>query len=168
MDSVKLLKQLAGRGGGRELPVEHGPRGGFENLAHLRVVAKPLLEAGVNAFPHPGPGLLLAAPRLGDPNFERTVVLLGHHDEGGSLGWVLNGRPLLPVHRILTDADLVPPGVVLPSTPSYAASARVGGPVMAGSVWLVFEREPSLPEYEGEHDLGASFAATGTRAGSSL
>lgn len=110
------------------------------------------------------PGLLLAAPRLGDPNFERTVVLLGHHDEGGSLGWVLNGRALLPVHRILTDAELVPPGIILPSTPSYLASARVGGPVMAGSVWLVFEREPSLAAYDGEHDLGASFAATGARA----
>ena len=35
------------------------------------------------------PGLLLAAPRLGDPNFEGTVVLLGVHEDGGSIGWTL-------------------------------------------------------------------------------
>lgn len=110
------------------------------------------------------PGFLLASPQLGDPNFERSVVLLGHHDSTGSLGWVLNGRALLSVRRILSDAALVPEGVLLPDTPSFSSLARVGGPVMSGSVWLVFQREPSLPEFEGEHDLGCGFGATGARA----
>ncbi|MCU0654559.1 MAG: YqgE/AlgH family protein [Polyangiaceae bacterium] len=110
------------------------------------------------------PGFLLAAPRLGDPHFERTVVLLGHHNASGALGWILNGRPILPVHRLLTEASLVPPGVTLPSTTSFQATARVGGPVMAGSVWLLFERTPALDPEEDEHDLGHGFAATGSRA----
>lgn len=41
----------------------------------------------------PGPGrLLVATPVLGDPNFDRTVVLLLEHGEQGALGVVLN-RP---------------------------------------------------------------------------
>lgn len=38
------------------------------------------------------PGLLLAMPRLPDPVFARTVVLLVEHDERGSFGLILN-RP---------------------------------------------------------------------------
>lgn len=37
--------------------------------------------------------LLLASPRLADPNFARTVVLMIQHNEAGALGLVLN-RPL--------------------------------------------------------------------------
>src|SRR5262249_21629964 len=36
------------------------------------------------------PGLLIAAPPLGDPNFDRTVVLLAMHGDTGALGFVIN------------------------------------------------------------------------------
>ncbi len=37
--------------------------------------------------------LLIASPRLQDPNFVRTVILIVTHDENGALGLVLN-RPM--------------------------------------------------------------------------
>ena len=109
------------------------------------------------------PGLLLAAPRLGDPNFERSVVLLARHDEQGALGWVLNGKTLLPVRQLLHDADLVPAGVELPSTPAFSHLVRVGGPVMPGSAWLIYRRHPDIAPFDGEHDLGDDISATGAR-----
>lgn len=36
--------------------------------------------------------LLIASPTLKDPNFERTVVLLCHHDQQGGMGLIIN-RP---------------------------------------------------------------------------
>jgi putative transcriptional regulator len=41
------------------------------------------------------PGLLLAMPQLGDPNFYRSVILMLEHTETGSMGLVINrGAPL--------------------------------------------------------------------------
>ncbi|WP_164006726.1 YqgE/AlgH family protein [Pyxidicoccus trucidator] len=41
------------------------------------------------------PGLLLAMPQLGDPNFYRSVILMIEHGETGSMGLVVNrGAPL--------------------------------------------------------------------------
>lgn len=36
------------------------------------------------------PTLLIASPQLHDPFFERTVVLVWHHDEDGAIGVVVN------------------------------------------------------------------------------
>jgi putative transcriptional regulator len=47
--------------------------------------------------------LLLSNASLFDPNFRRTVVLIGHHDEEGAVGVVLN-RPF-----DVTVGDAVPP-----------------------------------------------------------
>ncbi len=37
-----------------------------------------------------GPTLLIASPQAHDPFFERTVVLVWHHDENGAIGVVVN------------------------------------------------------------------------------
>jgi putative transcriptional regulator len=68
--------------------------------------------------------LLVATPRLDDPNFRRTVVLLLDHGEDGALGIVVN-RPL--------EVDV---SAVLPNWQPYAtAPGRLfqGGPVALDS-----------------------------------
>ncbi len=105
------------------------------------------------------PGLLLASPRLGDPNFDHTVVLLARHDAEGALGWVVNGRALTAVGELLASAGLVPEGVTLPGTPAFARPARVGGPVSPASGWIV--HRPADGTLSGAIDAGPEIAVTG-------
>jgi len=107
------------------------------------------------------PGLLLAAPRLGDPNFERTVVLLGKHDAEGALGWVLNGQEVMQVSELFTEAELVPHNLVLPIGPRFSAMARVGGPVASDSGWLIYPRRADQALREHEVAIGEELVASG-------
>jgi putative transcriptional regulator len=108
------------------------------------------------------PGLLLAAPPLGDPNFGRSVVLLAQHGEEGALGWVMNGAEVVSVAQLLRDAGLTPAELELPDTDSYRASARIGGPVSPRSAWLLYTREERF-EHVGQIALSERWAATGAR-----
>jgi putative transcriptional regulator len=56
--------------------------------------------------------LLVATPRLVDPNFHRAVLLMLDHDEEGALGVVLNRPTQLPLSAVLpgwSDAVVSPP-----------------------------------------------------------
>ena len=74
--------------------------------------------------------LLLASTTLQDPNFLRTVVLIGMHDEQGALGLVLN-RP-----SAVTVGEAVPAleQMMGPGEPVY-----VGGPVQPGAIVMLAE-----------------------------
>lgn len=107
------------------------------------------------------PGLLLAAPALGDQNFRHTVVLLGHHDDGGAMGWVINGDELPPVGELLASSGLLAAGRKPPATAAFARAARVGGPVSPQMGWLVYARDAvTLP---GEIAVGPELGVTGDR-----
>lgn len=69
--------------------------------------------------------LLVAAPALADPNFDRAVVLLLDHDEEGSLGVVLNRPTPVVVSDILESwaALAGEPGVVFQGGPVSLDSA---------------------------------------------
>lgn len=69
--------------------------------------------------------LLVATPKLTDPNFERAVVLLLDHDAQGTLGVVLNRPTPVGVGDVLAPwADLaVPPRVVFQGGPVALDSA---------------------------------------------
>jgi putative transcriptional regulator len=85
-----------------------------------------------------GGSLLLAGPALWDPNFRRAVVLVGHHDDGGAVGVVLNRASEVDV------ADAAPPLAEL-----VLAGDRVfvGGPVQPQSAVVVADFEhPELAE----------------------
>jgi putative transcriptional regulator len=73
--------------------------------------------------------LLLASPTLTDPNFQRTVVLVGVHSEEGAMGVVLNR----PSETTVNDAVPQLEGTV-EEDPVY-----VGGPVQPGSIILLAE-----------------------------
>lgn len=98
------------------------------------------------------PCLLLAAPRLGDPNFDRKVVLLGKHEEEGALGWVLDGVPAGPVGELLAASELVPEGLTLPRSRAFSRRARIGGPVSPYAGWLLFRRQ--LRHFQHEIEVG--------------
>ena len=75
--------------------------------------------------------LLIALPALRDPNFDRTVVLMLHHDEEGAVGVVLNR----PSQMEVTDA--------LPQWGELVAKPTVfflGGPVSPDSAICLAHR----------------------------
>jgi putative transcriptional regulator len=51
----------------------------------------------VDAF---APGLLIAMPQMGDPNFERSVILLVEHGPGGAMGIVFNRPGTITVEEV--------------------------------------------------------------------
>jgi putative transcriptional regulator len=85
-----------------------------------------------------GGKLLIAGPSLWDPNFRRSVVLVGHHDEDGAVGVVLNRSADVSVHEAVPPlAELVEPGEPL----------FFGGPVEPTSVVVLAEfHDPSHAE----------------------
>lgn len=107
------------------------------------------------------PGLLLAAPRLGDPNFEKSVVLLGRHSPDGALGWVVNGPDCGVVRELLVASDLIGADDALPDASSYEREARRGGPVTPGSGWLLYRRRGIDCRIPGEITIGDEVAITG-------
>jgi putative transcriptional regulator len=74
--------------------------------------------------------LLIAGPSLFDPNFRRTVVLIGEHNEEGALGVVLNRPTALRV------ADAAP---ALTAMVGEDAIVFAGGPVQPQSPVVLAE-----------------------------
>jgi putative transcriptional regulator len=74
--------------------------------------------------------LLIAGGGMFDPNFRRTVVLIGEHNDEGALGVVLNRPARFSVEEAVPPlAPLVPPGHML----------FVGGPVQPQSPVILAE-----------------------------
>lgn len=97
------------------------------------------------------PYLLLSSPELLDPNFARSVVLVGHHTNEGALGWIVN--------RIIEKnaAGLLPAPLnrtIHPDTP-----LRLGGPVLTNGLVVVHRREtPGIESVEMSPGLRVSAA----------
>lgn len=90
--------------------------------------------------------LLIAGPRLGDPNFWRTVVLIVEHNEEGALGLVLNRPSDATVGEAVPQlAELVDPD----------DDVLVGGPVQQSGVIVLAEFEdPSDAALIAFEDIG--------------
>ncbi len=74
--------------------------------------------------------LLLASPALRDPNFARTVVLIGMHSEEGAMGVVLNRPSALTVGEAVPQLE----PALEENEPVY-----IGGPVQPSSIVLLAE-----------------------------
>lgn len=87
---------------------------------------------------------LVAMPSLGDPNFQRSVVLLGAHSiEAGAFGLVVN-RPIdVELPEILGELGIESPTSELPRV-------LAGGPVEPSHGFVLFEPGNLAP---GEDDL---------------
>ncbi len=106
------------------------------------------------------PGFLLAAPRLGDPNFDGSVVLLGAHQSGGSIGWTVNGSSIAEASEVVRATGIVGAGAVLPAT--LGRPALRGGPVSPESVWILYRREADVALLPGSLTIGSDIAITST------
>jgi putative transcriptional regulator len=81
--------------------------------------------------------LLIAGPGLVDPNFWRTVVLVGEHSEEGALGVVLNRSSETPVDEAAPElAGLV----------SDMGNVHVGGPVQPSAVVVLADYVEPRPD----------------------
>jgi putative transcriptional regulator len=91
------------------------------------------------------PGLLIAMPQLGDPNFARSVVLMVEHQREGSFGLVLNRPSEASVARLLR-------GIEVDWQGSDEDVAWSGGPVQPDTGWILHEPFPGLHS-DGTHEI---------------
>ena len=96
--------------------------------------------------------LLIAGPSLVDPNFWRTVVLVGEHSDEGALGVVLNRPSETPVDEAVPQlADLA----------DGMGAVHVGGPVQSSAVVV-------LADFENPEEAGSLVNTSSASAGSTI
>ena len=105
------------------------------------------------------PGFLIASPPLGDPNFDRTVVLLALHGDQGALGFVVNRAAPMSAGELLSLAGY---GEEADERGGEGGPpVYVGGPVQPSSGW-VLTRDAS-PDAPARDDAGEGVLRIGDR-----
>jgi len=98
--------------------------------------------------------LLVAAPRMADPRFSRTVIFMVRHDASGAMGIIVN-RPFedVPIASLLDRLGLSHEGM------SGSLRIHYGGPVGPGTVFVLH-----TPDFRGPKTtiVGNGVAVTGT------
>ncbi len=107
------------------------------------------------------PGILIAAPPLGDPNFDRSVVFLASHDRDGAFGWIINGNRILTVGELLSQAGFADEDGV--SRAGYDKAVSRGGPVCAEQVWMVYPTLQKIEGLQGQLEIAPGITATASR-----
>ena len=102
------------------------------------------------------PGFLIASPPLGDPNFDRTVVLLAVPNDDGAFGFVVNRPAPLTLGELLEQADYE-------HGHDDATMVWVGGPVQPQSGWVLIE-DPSLSGGDSVIEVGDKLRVSSSRS----
>ncbi len=92
------------------------------------------------------PVLLLAMPQVLDPFFHKSVVLLIHHQEEGSLGFIVNRPTGIPVAEILS-------GLEIPWRGEENVMAFFGGPVQPQLGTVIFRCEGLWQSSDSDQDV---------------
>jgi putative transcriptional regulator len=103
------------------------------------------------------PGFLIASPPLGDPNFDRTVVLLALHGQAGALGFVVNRVAPMAIGELLNLAGYGEVGT------NDATPVFLGGPVQPSSGWIVCLGGDLPEEASGVIEVGDRVRVTSSR-----
>ena len=84
--------------------------------------------------------LLVASPKMRDPRFRRTVILLVKHNEKGAFGLVLNRTMgTVDISRMLPRSESEP-------KKSVEVDLHYGGPVKARTGFVLYSGDTKYPE----------------------
>lgn len=103
------------------------------------------------------PGFLIASPPLGDPNFDRTVVMLAVHGDSGALGFVVNRAAPIALGELLNLAGYADKGL------KSSSQVLLGGPVQPSSGWIVCVDPELAGEEAGVIPVGDRVRVTSSR-----
>jgi putative transcriptional regulator len=110
----------------------------MKNLSRIASLVALSAVLGNVAAQEPAAGqLLYASPSIDDANFERTVLLIVHHDDDGTIALALN-RP-----------TWVDPSEAFPDQPAlvnYPGELFLGGPNAPNQPLLIFESDTFAPQ----------------------
>ncbi len=86
------------------------------------------------------PGFLVASPKLDGSVFERSVIVMIHHDEEGAMGFIVN-KPLEVDFGSLLEMVEIDQNEILDTC--YDQHVFFGGPVRVEQLWVIHQDETS-------------------------
>ncbi len=112
------------------------------------------------------PGFLVASPRLDGSVFERTVIVMVHHDEEGAMGFIANKALEMDFGSLLELVDMERDQI---AESCYDKEVFFGGPVRVEQLWVIYRglleddgaQERSLVD-DGEVRFHPDWALSGT------
>jgi len=157
---VEVMVALAREGDGHACGAPSGePRGRSKPIGALAIRAhEDTLDRMAHSVSSLAPGLLIASPPLGDPNFDRTVVLLALHGESGALGFVVNRVAPMTLGELLSLAGYGERGTK-DQSPVY-----LGGPVQPSSGWILGVEPELAPDEAGVIPIGDRMRVMSSRS----